>query len=97
MPRALILKDVLQKQWNFKGFVVSDWGSTYSTVETVNAGMDLEMPGGEPMKAWLKKAENAGGGQRRWLVGPGKSASGNIVRAKYPHLRLMTTSAACCA
>jgi beta-glucosidase len=66
---ALLLKDVLQKQWGFKGFVVSDWGSTYSTAGTVNAGMDLEMPGGEPMKAWMKRPRtqesgNSGG----WLV-----------------------------
>jgi beta-glucosidase len=64
-----LLTDVLQKEWGFKGFVVSDWGSTYSTVGTVNAGMDLEMPGGEPMKIWLIKpktlqAGNGGG----WLV-----------------------------
>ena len=32
---------------------VSDWGSTYSTAPTVNAGMDLEMPGGPPAKAML--------------------------------------------
>jgi len=64
-----LLKDVLQKEWDFKGFVVSDWGSTYSTAATVNAGMDLEMPGGEPMEEWLKRpktleAGNGGG----WLV-----------------------------
>ena len=64
-----ILKDVLQKQWNFKGFVVSDWGSTYSTVDTVNAGMDLEMPGGEPMKEWLVKPKSvAAGNGGGWLV-----------------------------
>ena len=62
-------KDMLQQHWGFKGFVVSDWGSTYSTVATVNAGMDLEMPGGEPMKEWMKEtktieAGNGGG----WLV-----------------------------
>ena len=64
-----LLTDVLQKEWGFKGFVVSDWGSTYSTVGTVNAGMDLEMPGGEPMKIWLIKPKTLqvgnGGG---WLV-----------------------------
>jgi beta-glucosidase len=64
-----LLKDVLQRQWGFKNFVVSDWGSTYSTAGTVNAGMDLEMPGGTPMKTWLKEprtqAEGNGGG---WLV-----------------------------
>jgi beta-glucosidase len=66
---SALLKGVLQDQWGFKGFVVSDWGSTYSTVNTVNAGMDVEMPGGQPMKDWLKKpktieAGNGGG----WLV-----------------------------
>jgi beta-glucosidase len=51
---AYLLKDVLKKHWGFKGFVLSDWGSTYSTAPTVNAGMDLEMPGGERARTWLK-------------------------------------------
>jgi len=60
-----LLKDILRKEWGFKGFVVSDWGSTYSTVGPVNAGMDLEMPGGEPVRSWLmtegaKKVGNGG-------------------------------------
>ena len=60
-----LLKDILRKEWGFKGFVVSDWGSTYSTIGPVNAGMDLEMPGGEPAKSWLmtdgpKKVGNGG-------------------------------------
>src|SRR5215831_4471961 len=64
-----LLTDMLRKQWNFKGFVISDWGSTYSTAGTVNAGMALEMPGGEPMKEWLQtprvqQAGNSGG----WLT-----------------------------
>jgi beta-glucosidase len=65
---SFLLKDVLQKKWNFKGFVVSDWGSTYSTVGTVNAGMDLEMPGGEPARTWLateNSKKNGNGGD--WL------------------------------
>jgi len=66
---SFLLKDTLQKQWGFEGFVVSDWGSTYSTVGTVNAGMDLEMPGGEPMKNWLKKpGTQAAGNGGGWLV-----------------------------
>jgi beta-glucosidase len=60
-----LLKDVLKKDWGFKGFVISDWGSTYSTVGTVNAGMDLEMPGGDVARNWLvldstKKSGNGG-------------------------------------
>jgi beta-glucosidase len=65
---SFLLQDILRKQWGFKNLVVSDWGSTYSTVATVNAGMDLEMPGGEPARTWLlkpdsKKNGNGGG----WL------------------------------
>jgi beta-glucosidase len=48
-----LLKVILKGEFGFKGFVVSDWGSTYSTAATVNAGMDLEMPGGEPVKKWM--------------------------------------------
>jgi beta-glucosidase len=60
-----LLKNVLKNGWGFKGFVVSDWGSTYSTAGTVNAGMDLEMPGGEVARKWLQidrtiKAGNGG-------------------------------------
>jgi beta-glucosidase len=66
---SALLRDVLQKQWDFKGFVVSDWGSTYSTAATVNAGMDLEMPGGDPMKNWIQKpAQQAAGNGAGWLV-----------------------------
>jgi beta-glucosidase len=50
-----LLTAVLKKEFGFKGFVVSDWASTYSTAPTVNAGMDLEMPGGPPAKAMLAR------------------------------------------
>ena len=49
----VLLTDTLQKTWGFKGFVVSDWGSTYSTEATVTAGMNLEMPGGAPLAKFL--------------------------------------------
>ncbi len=50
-----LLKQELYREAGFKGFVLSDWGSTYSTAATVNAGMDLEMPGGPPMQRWLAR------------------------------------------
>lgn len=40
-----LLKKVLRGDWGWKGLVMSDWGGTNSTVESINAGMDLEMPG----------------------------------------------------
>ena len=40
-----LLKDILKGEWEFDGFVVSDWGATHSTVEAANNGLDIEMPG----------------------------------------------------
>jgi beta-glucosidase len=61
---AKLLTDALRKRWGFEGFVISDWGSTYSTADTINAGMDLEMPGGERMREWLARprTQEAGNG-----------------------------------
>ncbi len=64
-----LLTDILKKEFDFKGFVVSDWGSTYSTAPTVNAGMDLEMPGGPPMLEWISTGNTqAAGNGAGWLT-----------------------------
>src|SRR5580704_1769775 len=39
-----LLTNVLKKDWNFKGFVVSDWGATHSTAKASAAGLDHEEP-----------------------------------------------------
>jgi len=66
---APLLKEILKGEFGFKGFVVSDWGSTYSTAATVNAGMDLEMPGREPMRAWFAEpGTQAAGNGAGWLT-----------------------------
>ncbi len=64
-----LLNQVLKKEFGFKGFIVSDWGSTYSTTPTVNAGMDLEMPGGEAAQKWMANPRTvASGNGDGWLV-----------------------------
>jgi beta-glucosidase len=40
-----LLNQVLRDEWGFDGIVMSDWFGSHSTVETINAGLDLEMPG----------------------------------------------------
>ncbi|PNS00378.1 glycosyl hydrolase family 3 [Petrotoga mexicana DSM 14811] len=39
-----LLTDILKKEWNFEGFVVSDWGAVNERVDGLKAGLDLEMP-----------------------------------------------------
>ena len=48
-----LLIDILKKEWNFDGYVVSDWGAALETVENAHGGLDLEMPG--PGNTWGKK------------------------------------------
>lgn len=36
--------DILRKLWGFKGILMSDWTSVYSTVNAAASGLDLEMP-----------------------------------------------------
>jgi beta-glucosidase len=40
-----LLNEILRGEWGFDGIVVSDWGANHTTVESVQGGLDLEMPG----------------------------------------------------
>ena len=39
-----LVNEILKDEWGFKGFMVSDWGATHSTVDAANYGLDVEMP-----------------------------------------------------
>jgi len=51
-----LLTDALKKDWSFKGFVLSDWGGTHSTVKASGAGLDMEQPDEKYYGAAMKKA-----------------------------------------
>lgn len=40
-----LLNDILKKELGFLGYVVSDWYATHSGAKSVNAGLDMTMPG----------------------------------------------------
>jgi beta-glucosidase len=56
-----LLRDVLKKDFKFKGFVLSDWGGTHSTAKASHAGLDQEEPGifffGDDLKKVIESDE----------------------------------------
>jgi beta-glucosidase len=54
------LGEVLKRDWGFKGFVVSDWAATHSTVAASAAGLDQEEPMADDYGPKLKEAVEAG-------------------------------------
>ena len=55
-----LLTEVLKNDWNFKGFVLSDWGGTHSAAKASAAGLDHEEPAEIFYGAEFKKAVEVG-------------------------------------
>jgi beta-glucosidase len=55
-----LLTDVLRKDFHFKGFVLSDWGGTHSTVKASAAGLDNEEPLDDFYGDTMKEAVQSG-------------------------------------
>jgi beta-glucosidase len=53
------LRDVLKRDWGFKGFVISDWAGTHSTEKASAAGLDQEQPMADFFGPKLKEAVEA--------------------------------------
>lgn len=53
--------EILRDEWGFKGFTVSDWGGTHSTVGAALGGLNVQMPGddffGQPLVEAVKNGE----------------------------------------
>ena len=56
-----LLNQFLKKDLAFKGWVLSDWDGTHSTVKAVNNGLDMEQPGygflGDPLKKAIQDGQ----------------------------------------
>ena len=55
-----LLADVLKKGWDYKGWVMTDWGAAHSAVPSALAGLDQEMPTGKYFGETLKEAVEKG-------------------------------------
>src|SRR6185437_2822034 len=51
-----LLDQILKKEWNFQGFITSDFGAVHSTVPSAMATLDLEMPNGKYFGSALQTA-----------------------------------------
>jgi beta-glucosidase len=57
---APLMGKTLKDEWHFSGFVFSDFGAVHSTVPSIMAGLDLEMPGGRYFSTALEEAVKDG-------------------------------------
>ncbi|WP_237749641.1 glycoside hydrolase family 3 protein [Streptomyces sp. SS] len=57
---ATLLTGVLRDRWGFRGWVMSDWDAVHTTAGGLDAGLDMEMPGGSRYGAALRDAVRAG-------------------------------------
>ena len=56
-----IMNDILRNEFGFQGVLLSDWGGVKSSVPSLKASLDLEMPGpGKYYEKPLRKALNRG-------------------------------------
>lgn len=44
-----LLKDILRDEWGYDNLIVSDWWAVHNRVKALKAGLDLEMPGSDPV------------------------------------------------
>jgi len=55
-----LLNQVLKNEFGFKGWVLSDWGGTHSTVKAAKNGLDMEQPEDRYFGVLLKAAVESG-------------------------------------
>lgn len=77
-----LLNELLRNEWDFKGLVMSDWGTTHDRVKGIKSGLDLEMPGDNPIcRKWIVDAINDGSLTQQEL----DEAVKNVLTLVYKH------------
>ena len=71
-----LLSQILRGEWGFDGLIMSDWGGTYSSGESLRAGLDLEMPGPSSARQGLLEEARTDPATRAAV----RRAAGNILR-----------------
>ena len=56
----MLLNQILRNDWGFAGMVISDWGGTHSTVNSIKNGLNVEMPGKKFLGQALLESVRAG-------------------------------------
>ena len=70
-----LLHEILKDEWGFEGAVISDWAANHSIFESIQGGLDLEMPGpakyykllGDAVQNWQIDEEAVNQAARRVL------------------------------
>jgi beta-glucosidase len=57
---SYLLQEVLRKQWNYDGAVVSDWGAVQDKIKSIKNGMNADMPGPSAFEEEVKNALDKG-------------------------------------
>ncbi|GFE83313.1 glycosyl hydrolase [Steroidobacter agaridevorans] len=57
---SFLLQTVLKGEWQYPGWVMSDWGAVHSLQASLTAGLDQESPQDEPYFGGLKEAVGKG-------------------------------------
>lgn len=56
----MLLNKILRDEWGFAGMVISDWGGTHSTVNSIKNGLNVEMPDSKYLGQALLDSVRAG-------------------------------------
>lgn len=65
-----LLTGILRDRWGFEGWVMTDWHAAHSTVASLTAGLDMEMPNGKYFGAALKTAVQNGSVSEEYVDRP---------------------------